>query len=294
MSSYTPAPIHEWRNPKPWTTCTIDSGTMGAAKASRGAIAATGAEADRLWSTIGRGLAGYTSKQLRGGQLELYGRQPRHYAGSWAVLREHLTSPVAQGMVVYGGYPKLPAAVHDASRQPGYLGLHAIYVENIAGTNDVLVLDPLGKAAPVRVPADSLAAYAAVLSYEHDLYREGEWATVTTITIERSWAPPAVIRFAGSRQFAGYDATNATPRKSVGIGAGGSWAHGDAYALIEQDDPQRAPRGHFVRMVDGALAGLWVPADGLTFPDPPAAIDRAALGAIAGRLVTAAEQLREL
>lgn len=176
---YTPSPIHEWRNPSPWTTCTIDSGTMGAAKASAGRISSTGAEADRLWTAIGRGLDGYTSDQLRAGQSKLYTHVPRHYESVGEdVTHEHLTSiHVSQGIVLYGQYELLPAAIRNASKQPGYDGGHAIYVENIKDSSDVLVLDPLGRADLVRVPALSLLGYSASHGYEHDVYREGEWTT---------------------------------------------------------------------------------------------------------------------
>ena len=288
--SYLPALVPEWDLPAPWTTCTLSSGTMGAAKASSGQVPATAAERDRLWSAVGRGYSGYTSAQLRAGQAKLYGHAPAHYTGSWSTLRQHLLDP-GLGVVLYGSYPKLPLAIRNGSKQTGYSGLHAIYAQGAGSGELVIVGDPLSKGGLPSVDVDALRPYAAALSYEHDTYTGRSWETMTTITIERSWSPPQVATFAGPATYRGYHPTSPEVVATVGIGTRGSSAPIDAYALIEQANPATIPHGHFVRVTAGPLAKLWVPITGISLPPEAKAIDPAALLLAAGQLRAVADAL---
>ena len=165
-----PNPIHEYRNPAPQVTCTIDSGTMGAYFAAGGGIPSTGAEADALWELIGKGPTGYTSQQLRDGQQKRYGHAPLHYRGSANLLLEHLQN-VNRYSVIYGSYPLLPVTVRDNSHQSGYSGLHAM------GYSNPWLFDPLGKGSAIRVDPSTLLPFCGhrATNYEHDVYNWASW-----------------------------------------------------------------------------------------------------------------------
>jgi len=281
VTVYLPANVSEVGVYRPGTrietTCTLCAGTAGAAKASRGRIPATVAEMTRLWYAVGRAFNGYTSAQLRTGQQALYRHGPEHRVGSAGVWRTDAADQ-ALGIVTYGDYQQLPAAIREAGHQPGYDGGHAIYHQaEPRGTGWSVVNDPLATVTGTRVRTADLEPFARSHNYEHDVYREGAWKTMITVTVTETWDPPGRVLFPAGAKVAGYQLDRPAPVKRTAIGPKGSSAHAFQLATVAQAAAGDGPAGAMLHMTDGYFADLWVPSAGLTLPPSPASAMRAAV-----------------
>jgi len=154
--------------------------------------------------------------------------------------------------------------------QPAYADGHAAAIMTL-GPAGLLWLDPM---APMGYAGEPISAAELLTWWNGNPVRYLALRELTVTTITKTIFPSRVVSFAPGT-YRGYDPATLLATKSITIGAGGSSAHATAHAVFAPTAPWGAALGEALLIVDGGVAGCYVPTvPGLTLapaPPPPAA-----------------------
>lgn len=168
MTAYIPAFTSEFPDATV-TDCVPSAALMVANKISHNRYPAGVAEREALQVAMGTQDQGATNEQAAEGLHKLLGLSVPVQADR-AILAGLLTDP-NKGLAVIGDYRSLPPAIRQHGGQPGYNGLHDIYLGAMGG-GQVIVGDPLGASmGPIVAVSDVLpylhsTPYAALVGTE--------------------------------------------------------------------------------------------------------------------------------